>query len=137
MRTLFLIPVLLLAADDPALQVRREIVAAYQRSLDALGRGDADGALQIDTPDWVSFVSGQRPRTRQELEPYIRRDIAGMKPPAGWKATWWPGYERNGTTTGIQVYDVKIAGEHAIVLCLVGSTRNEIAEGVSHQVWTG
>lgn len=137
MRRLLLAPVLLLAAADPAVQVRNEIVAAYQRSLDALRRGDADGAMQIDTQDWVSMVSGQKPRTRQELEPYIRRDIAAMKPPPEWKATWWPNYEHNGTTTGIQIYDVKLERGRAIVLCLVGSTRTETTEGVMHQIWTG
>ena len=133
---LLLIPSLLLAAADPAEEARREIVAGYQRSLDALQRGDADGAMQIDTNDWISIVVGQKPRTRQELEPFIRRDIAGMKPPPGWSAVWKPDYERNGTTTGIQVYDLKLDGSTAVVLCLVGSTRTETVDGTAH-VWTG
>src|SRR5579863_436929 len=79
---------LLSAATDPAEAVRTEIMAAYQRSLDALAHGDADGALRIDTSDWISITVGQKPRTRQEMEPFIRRDIASMKPPPGWVASW-------------------------------------------------
>jgi hypothetical protein len=134
---LLLLAPMLAAAADSALEARTEIVASYQRSLDALRRGDADAALQIDTPDWVSKVVGQRSRTRQELEPFIRRDVAGMKPPPDWTATWKPDYERNGTTTGIQIYDVKIEGDRAIVLCLVGSTRTEIQDGIARKLWTG
>lgn len=130
-------PLLLLAADDPAAEARKDIIAAYQRSLDALQRGDADGAMQIDTDDWVSITVGQKPRTRQELEPFIRRDIASMKPPPGWSATWRPDYERNGTSSGIQIYDLKLDGNSAIVLCLVGSTRTETTDGVPHSVWGG
>jgi len=129
--------VLLAAAADAGSQVRNEIVVAYQRSLDALRSGDADAALQIDTEDWVSIVVGQKPRTRQELEPLLRRDIAGMKPPPDWAAVWKPDYERNGTTSGIQVYDVKLEGDRAIVLCLVGGTRTETTDGVTHKIWTG
>ena len=125
---LFLIP-LLLWASDPAATVRNEIVALYQRSLEALGRGDVDTALQMDTEDWVSIVAGQKPRTKQELEPFIRRDIANVKPPPGWNAMWLPDYEHNGTRTGIQVYDLKLEGDSAIVLCLVGGTRNETIDG--------
>ena len=128
---------LVLAAANPTDEARKEIVAAYQRSLDALARGDADGALQIDTADWVSIVLGQKPRTRQEMEPFIRRDIAGMKPPPGWQAMWKPDYERSGTSTGIQVYDVNLNGTTATVLCLVGSTRTETIDGAPHSVWTG
>lgn len=134
---LFFVPLLLLAAADPAEEVRKDIVAAYQRSLDALARGDADGAMQMDTDDWVSIVVGEKPRTRQEMEPLIRRDIAGMKPPAGWVATWRPDYERNGTTTGIQIYDVKLDGNNAVVLCLVGGTRTETVDGGTRRVWIG
>jgi hypothetical protein len=130
-------PLLLLTAADPAEDARKDIVAAYQRSLDALQRGDADAALQIDTDDWVSMVVGQKPRTRQDIEPFVRRDIAGMKPPPGWAATWRPDYERNGTSSGIQVYDVKLEGNNAVVLCLVGSTRPEVTDGVTHKIWTG
>jgi len=118
-------------------QVRNEIVAAYQRSLDALARGDADGAMSIDTPDWVSITPGQAPRTRAGMEPLIRRDIASMKPPAGWAAFWRPDYERNGTGTGIQVYDVDMQGNSATALCLVGSTKAETIAGTTHQVWRG
>ncbi len=124
-------------AEDSIDRVRDEIVTAYQRSLDALARGDADSALQIDTDDWVSITVGQQPRTRQELEPFVRRDIASLKPPAGWSATWKPDYEHNGTTSGIQIYDLKLQGSTAIVLCLVGSTRTETTDGVAHSVWRG
>jgi hypothetical protein len=134
--TLFLLP-LLLAAADPSQEARKEIVAAYQRSLDALQRGDADAAMQIETADWISITVGQKPRTRQEMEPFIRRDIASMKPPPGWAATWKPDYERNGTSTGIQLYDLKLDANNAVVLCLVGSTRIETIDGVPHSVWIG
>lgn len=122
---------------EAADKVRGQIVAAYQRSLDALQRGEADEAMQIDTVDWVSITTGQKPRTRQEIEPFIRRDIASMKPPPGWSATWRPDYERNGTTSGIQIYDLILDGDSAVVLCLVGNTRVEIAQGVTRNVWRG
>jgi hypothetical protein len=134
---LFLMPLLLAAAADHVEDVRRNIVAAYQRSLDALQRGDADAAMQIDTNDWVSVTAGQKPRTRQEMEPFIRRDIGSMKPPPGWSAMWKPDYERNGTSSGIQVYEVKVDGATAVVLCLVGNNRTEVIDGVSRTVWTG
>ena len=60
-----------------------------------------------------------------------------MKPPENWSVTWKPDYQRNGTTTGIQLYDVKLNGATAIVLCLVGSTRTEVIDGANHKVWTG
>jgi hypothetical protein len=108
------IPVFLLAAaDPPAEEARNEIIAAYQRSLDALQRGDADAAMQIDTKDWVSVTVGQKPRTWQEIDPFIRRDIATLKPPPGWSATWKPDYKRNGTSSGIQIYDLKLDGNKA------------------------
>ncbi|HLN04438.1 MAG TPA: hypothetical protein VK335_34435 [Bryobacteraceae bacterium] len=68
-RILFLIPSLLLTAADPAEEVRKDILAAYQRSLDALQRGDADAALQMDTDDWVSVIVGQKPRTHVDPRP--------------------------------------------------------------------
>jgi len=57
-------------------------------------RGDADAAMQMDTSDWVSITVGQKPMTRQELEPFIRRDVATLKPPPGWVVTWKPDYKR-------------------------------------------
>jgi len=122
---------------DPVEEARKDIVAAYQRSLDALQRADADAALQIDTGDWVSVTVGQKPRTRQEIEPLVRRDIASMKPPPGWSVTWKPDYGRNGTASGIQIYDLKLDGNIAVVLCLVGNTRAEIIDGVTRSVWRG
>jgi len=127
----------LLTAADLADEARKDIVSAYQRSLDALRRGDADSAMDIDTSDWVSITVGQKPRTRQELEPFVRRDIASMKPPAGWSAVWQPDYERSGTASGIQIYAVKLDGDNAVVLCLVGSTRTEVIDGTPHLVWQG
>jgi len=126
-------------AADSLDEVRKEIVADYQRSLDALARGDADGAMVMDTADWVSIIVGQKPRTRQELEPFIRRDIVSMKPPPGWTATWKPNYERDGTVSGIQVYDVTVDGDKATVLCLVGNSRTMPADGEGRgvTVWTG
>jgi hypothetical protein len=137
LRILLLMPLLLSAATDSAEEVRRDIVAAYQRSLDALQRGDADTALEIDTNDWISITVGQKPRTRQEIEPFLRRDIASMKPPPGWAATWRPDYERNGISSGIQIYTLKLEGNSAVVFCLVGSTRTESIDGVTHSVWRG
>ena len=137
LRIVIFAPCLLLAAGTPVEEVRREIVAAYQQSLDALRRGDADAAMQIDTDDWVSITVGQKPRTRQEMEPLIRRDIAGMKPPPGWNASWGPDYERTGTSSGIQVYELTLGSDSAIVLCLVGSTRTETVDGRPHSVWRG
>ena len=130
-------PLLPLEAADPVQEARKDIVAAYRRSLDALHRGDADAALHMDTGDWVSVTAGQKPRTRQEMEPFIRRDIASMKPPSGWSATWKPDYEQNGTLSGIQIYDLKWDGDSAVVLYLVGNTRTEIIDGTSHSVWNG
>jgi hypothetical protein len=132
-----IVPLLPIAAADPVDEARKEIVAAYRRSLDALRRGDADGALAIETPDWIGITAGQKPRTRLEMEPFIRRDIASMKPPVGWVAVWKPDYEHNGTGTGIQIYDVELSGSEAIVSCLVGSTRSQMLDGSSHNVWTG
>jgi ketosteroid isomerase-like protein len=115
--------------DDSVVEVRNKIVAAYQQSLDALARGDADAALQIDTEDWVSITPGQPELRRQERDEHLRQNVDSQKPPAGWVAIWKPDYERNGTSTGIQIYDVKVEGKTATVLCLVGSTKD--------RVWTG
>ena len=134
---LLLATTLVLTASNSAEQARNEIVTTYQRSLDALRRGNADAAMQMDTEDWISIVIGQKPRTRQEIEPFVRRDIESMKPPPDWSATWRPDYERGGTTSGIQIYDFKLDGDKAIVLCLVGGTRTEIIDGVTHKVWRG
>ena len=134
---LFSLAALGASATDSAEEARKEIVTAYQHSLDALRRGDADAAMEIDTADWISITVGQKPRTRQELEPFTRRDIASMKPPPGWSATWKPDYEHTGTLTGIQIYDLKRDGDSAIVLCLVGGTRTEVIDGVPHAVWSG
>jgi len=134
---LFSMSLFLLTAADPAEDVRKIIVAAYQQALDAMRRGDADAAMQIDTNDWISITAGQNPRTRQEMEPFIRRDIASMKPPPDWSAIWRSEYERNGTSSGIQVYDVKLDGNNAVALCLVGNTRSEMINGAMHSVWRG
>jgi hypothetical protein len=140
MKVLLFVPILLLAAE-PAEEARNDIVAAYRLALEALQRGDADAALRMETSDWVSITVGQKPRTLQEMEPFIRRDIASLKPPPGWSVVWRPDYQRNGTSSGIQIYDVKLEGDRApmvcLVLCLVGSTRPEILDGVTHSIWVG
>jgi hypothetical protein len=137
LRMLLVAPCLLVAAGSPVENARKEIVAAYQQSLDALRRGDVDAAMQMDTKDWVSITVGQKPRTRQEIEPFIRRDIAGMKPPPGWNASWSSDFERGGTSSGIQIYELKLEANSAIVLCLVGSTQRESVDGEQHNVWRG
>ncbi len=134
---LFGFAALTLCAADSVETARKEIIAAYQRSMDALNRGDAEAALSIDTDDWTSHVVGQPTRTKQELAPFIRRDIASMKPPADWIVTWKPDYERNGTVSGMQIYDVKVESDRATVLCLVGNTKTETVDGKPRRVWTG
>ena len=67
--------------DGPVAAARKDIVAAYQRSLDC--SGDADGALQMDTEDWASITTGQKPRIRKELVQFIRRDFDNLKPGGG------------------------------------------------------
>ena len=131
------LPLLLASAADPTQEARKEIIAAYQKTFDALRRGDADSALQMDTEDWVSITVGQKQRTRAEMEPFIRRDIESLKPPPDWVVTWKPDHERNGTTSGIQVYDVKVDGDKAVVFCLVGGSRTETIDGVEHRTWGG
>jgi hypothetical protein len=127
-----------LQADTPDhISIRNQIVAAYQASIEALNRGDADAAMQIDTDDWTSVVVGQGTRTKQEMSPFIRRDIASMKSPPEWKVVWLPDYEHNGTTTGIQLYNLIVEGRAATVLYLVGSTHEETIGAQMHRVWTG
>jgi hypothetical protein len=105
-----LLALLLFVRADSLPEVRDKIVAAYQQSLDALRRGDADAALQIDMKDWVSITPGRPEVRRRERDKYLRQNIDSQKPPAGWVAIWKPDYEHNGTSTGIQVYDVKVEG---------------------------
>lgn len=118
------IPLMLRAAPDQADGTRTVIVAAYRRTLEALQRADADAALQMNTNDRVSITVGQR-------------DIASMKPSPGWSAIWKPDYERNGTASGIQVYDLKLDGDSAAALCLVGNSRVEMVDGTARTVWIG
>jgi len=66
------------------------------------------------------------PEVRNKI---VRRNIDSHKPPAGWTAIWKPDYEHNGTSTGIQIYDVKVEGKTATVLCLVGSTKGNVRAG--------
>jgi hypothetical protein len=133
----FLAVLLAAGGAEFAVEVRQQIVAAYQQSLEALRRGDAEAAMTMDTDDWVSITAGQKPRTKQEMAPFIRRDIASMTPPDGWDAIWKPDYERNGTISGIQIYSVQLEGDRAVVLCLVGSTRTATIDGAAHRVWVG
>jgi hypothetical protein len=134
------IPLILpgLVAGQSALERDRiQIVEAYQRTIDALNRADADSALALDTSDWVSITVGQKPVTRKEMEPLIRRDIASMKQPRDWVVVWKPDYEHNGTLTGIQIYDLKVTGNEAVVLYLVGNTQTETRQAETHRVWRG
>jgi hypothetical protein len=73
------------------------------------------------------------------MEPFIRRDVASLKPMPGWTAFWKPDYEKNGTGTGIQLYDLQLdkTGNGAVVLCLVGGTHSENIGGAPHSVWMG
>lgn len=132
-----LLTVLLVAQAFVPGDFRNDIVTAYQRSLDALARGDADAAMNIDTADWVSITTGQTARTKSEMASQIRRDIASIKPPVGWTAFWQPDYQRTGTGSGIQVYNIDRQGDTAFVLCLVGNTRTQTVNGETHQRWTG
>jgi hypothetical protein len=67
----------------------------------------------------------------------MRRDAADQKLPPGWAAFWKPDYEHNGNGNGIQLYDVQLKGNEAIVLELVGGTRTEKTGGAEHRVWGG
>lgn len=125
---------LALPAENPEFtSVRDQIIAAYQKAFDALRRGDVAAALQMDTDDWTSVVAGQAPQSKAERAPYAKYDT----PPPEWKVVWRPDYEHNGTLTGIQLYDLEINGKAATVLCLVGSSREELVEGKLHSVWRG
>ena len=117
--------------------VIRQIVATYNSALDAMNRGDAEAALKMDTDDWVSITLNQKPVPKADLAFYIRRDIASMKNPPGWIAFWKPDYAHTGTGNGIQLYDVQLMGDEAVVLELVGGTHTEKIGGADHQVWTG
>ncbi len=52
-------PLWLAAATNAADEARKEIVTAYQASLDALRRGDLDAAMKMDTADWVDRNRGR------------------------------------------------------------------------------
>ena len=75
---------LLPAATGPAEDAGKEIVTAWQNSLDASSAVPPMrhcSAMQIDTGEWVSITVGRKARARQELEPFVCRDIASLKPP--------------------------------------------------------
>ena len=131
------IPATFLRAEADAERDRNAIIAVYNRSLEAMNRGDAETALRMETGDWVSITLGQKPVTIQELAPLIRRDIASMKNPPGWTAYWKPDYEKNGTDAGIQIYDIKFEGDRATVLYLIGNTHSETIDGTAHRIWNG
>lgn len=125
---------LALGADTSEyISVRDQIVAAYQKAYEALRHEDVETAAKIDTDDWTSHVVGQPVRTKKEVAPYVLAE----KPPADWKVVWLPDYEHNGTTSGIQLYDLKVDGKAATILCLVGSTHDEQINGATHRVWHG
>jgi ketosteroid isomerase-like protein len=131
---LFVPSALLPAQLDDVIQ---PIVAAYNRAFDALNRGDVEAALRTDTDDWVSITLHNKPQSKEELASYMRRDPASLKLPPGWVAFWRPDYEHNGTGNGIQLYDVQLKGDEAVVLELVGGTHVEKIDGADHQVWNG
>ena len=83
LRILLMMPLLLLAAADPAEDARKDIVAAYQRSLDALQRGDADAAMQINTNDWISVTVAQKPRTARRWSLSSGRTSPALNPRLG------------------------------------------------------
>jgi ketosteroid isomerase-like protein len=132
---MLMVPSALLPAelDD----VIKQIVAVYNSAIEAMNRGDAEAALKMDTDDWVSITLNEKPRPKAELAFYIRRDIASMKNPPGWIAFWKPDYEHNGTGNGLQLYEVQLKGDEAIVLGLVGDTHAGKIGGADHQVWNG
>ena len=136
MRRLFLVPVLLLAAESVD-DVRKEIIACYQKSIEALRNGDVNAAALCDTDDWISITLDEKPVTRKENDQRIRQYIDNMKPPPGWTAIWQPDYEHSGTLTGVQVYDLKLQGNEAVALCLVGHSRRQTVDGAPHTVWQG
>ena len=132
---LLCVPIALLPAErDDAI---KQIVAAYNSAIEAMNRGDAETVLRTDTDDWVSITLNNKPQPKAELAFYMRRDIASMKNPPGWVAFWKPDYEHNGTGSGIQLYDVQVKGDEAVVLELVGDTNIEKIEGADHRVWHG
>jgi hypothetical protein len=135
--TALMLGVVLHAATAPEEQIRSEIVTAIQRSIDALSRGDLDTAEAMDTNDWVSVTLNQKPVPKEEQAAINRKYLDEIKPPPGWKAVWKPDYARTGTMTGIQIYDLKLDGDTAIVLYLVGNTHPEMIDGAAHQVWNG
>jgi hypothetical protein len=135
--SLLLATALLLPAADSVDQVRKEIIACYDRGIEALRRGDTNAAAQCDTDDWVSITVGQQPVTRKENDARIRKYIAEMKPPPGWSVTWKPDYEHTGTTSGIQIYDLNVDSDSAVVLYLIGGSRTETIDGVTHTKWQG
>jgi hypothetical protein len=53
--------VVLLVAAAPEEQVRSEILAVLQKSIDALSRGDLDTAEAMATDDWVGITLNQKP----------------------------------------------------------------------------
>lgn len=131
---LFFSSVLLPAELDDAIKA---IVATYQSTLDALGRGDAEAALRMDTDDWTTRVVGQQPRTKQQNAIYVRQNPKGQALPPGWTVFWRPDYEHQGTGNGLQLYDVQLKGTEAIVLGLIGGTHIEKIDGADHEVWQG
>jgi ketosteroid isomerase-like protein len=130
-------PAALFAAAESDAQVRNQIMASIQTSLDALRRGDVDDAEMMDTDDWVSITLNQKPVTKQEATAINHKYIDEIKPPAGWNVVWKPENPRTGTMTGVQMYDIRVEGDLAIVLYLVGNSHAETIDGISHQLWNG
>lgn len=124
------------SAADSIEQVRNDIIAAMQHSIDALARGDIDAAVQMDTDDWVSITLNDKPIPKKQLVDLMHRDRGEVVPP-GWRVVWKPDYAHVGTLTGIQIYDLQLAGDKATVLYLIGGMNPQTIDGVTHQVWRG
>jgi hypothetical protein len=89
-----------LQADTPEfISTRDQIVATYQHAIDALNRGEADAALQMDTDDWNSVVACQPRVPNRNWPPSSRRYIDSMKTPPEWKAVWLRFFASLGTLT--------------------------------------
>jgi hypothetical protein len=68
-----------LYAAAPEEQIRSEIVALIQASIDALSRGDLDTAEAMDTNDWVSITLNQKPVPKEEQAAINRKYLAEIK----------------------------------------------------------
>jgi hypothetical protein len=123
----------LFSAQTPE-QVRDEVIATMQSSINAMARGDVDTAELMDTDDWVSITLNEKPLTKKEVTEMNRRAGGGFP---SWPVVWRPDYENTGTMTGVQVYSFELDGTKATVLYLIGSTQPQTIAGANHKVWNG